>query len=281
VRTCVNKQLYPFPINRDTINKYFNLNLSTERETKDFISKKIIPIKNPKNAEEQILSTLGKELYEDFYKNYTIKQWNTSPRKLAASITARIPIRYNTDDKYFNEKIQAMPSEGYSYLFKNLLKKVEIWKNTDFFKIIDTISYENLIYTGRIDEFFNYKFGKLPYRSLIFTFENYNKNYYQNWVQINYPNDYDYTRIVEIKHATHQKCSNTTIVKEFPSSVGDPFYPILNPENVLLYNKYRKEGEELKNTYFIGRLATYKYLNMDQVVIEALRLFKKLKLKGD
>lgn len=280
IRTCVNNHLYPFPINRDSLNQFFNINLKTEEESKRFINSKIIPIPNPKNAEEQILATLGRELYENFFKNYTIKQWNVSPKKLDASVTARIPIRYNNDDRYFDERIQAIPSEGYSTLFNSLLKSIEIWENTPFKKIEDDIVYDDLIYTGPIDEFFHFKYGNLQYRSLEFVHENYDQEFYQDWVQINFPNDFDYTRIVEIKHATHQKCHNTTIVKEFPRSVGEPFYPIPNQENKEIFQKYWEATKNLKNTYFMGRLGTYRYLNMDQVVGEALNLFEKLKVKG-
>ena len=277
IRTCVNGILYPIPINRDTLNKFFEVNLKSDQEAKDFLNSKKIPINNPKNAEEQVLSTLGKEIYESFFKNYTIKQWDTDPKSLHPSVTGRIPFRYNTDDKYFNDKIQAMPANGYYKLFENLLKGIELRFNTDYFDIRNEISYTNLIYTGPIDLFFNYKYGKLPYRSLKFSHENYSQEFYQDWVQINYPNNFDYTRIVEIKHATGQKCNNTTIVKEFPSNIGEPFYPIPNNENINLYLKYKKEADKLKNTFFIGRLATYQYLNMDEIVGEALDLFESIK----
>ncbi len=279
VRTSVDGNLYPFPINRDTLNQFFNTNLKTEDEAKEFLKTKIVSIKNPGNAEEQILATLGKELYEKFYKNYTKKQWNIAPTKLESSVTARIPVRYNTDDRYFNEEIQAMPLNGYFKLFENLLENIEIWFNTPFNKVKNDLEYKNLIYTGPIDEFFDYKFGKLPYRSLKFVHENYDKEFYQNWVQINYPNDYDYTRIVEIKHATGQNCSNTTIVKEYPSDQGKPFYPIPTKYNLALYKNYEQEALKLKNSYFIGRLATYRYLNMDEVVKNALDLFQMLQKK--
>lgn len=277
IRACVNGILYPIPINRDTLNKFFKVNLKSDQEARDFLNSKKISIDNPKNAEEQVLSTLGKDIYEMFFKNYTIKQWNTDPKNLHPSITSRIPFRYNTDDKYFNDKIQAMPADGYHKIFENLLKGIEIRFNADFFDIRNDISYTNLIYTGPIDLFFNYKYGKLPYRSLKFSHENYDQEYYQEWVQINYPNNFDYTRIVEIKHATGQKCNNTTIVKEFPSNIGEPFYPIPNNENINLYLKYKKEADKLKNTFFIGRLATYQYLNMDEIVGEALDLFESIK----
>ena len=278
VKTCINGKLYPFPINLNTINQFFKINLQTEEEAMNFIKSKRLKISNPKNAEEQVLSTLGKELYDAFFKNYTKKQWNTDPKNLDPSITARIPLRYDTNDKYFNDKIQAMPLNGYFSLFEKMSKGIEIRLNTDFLEVKRDIQYNNLIYTGPIDEFFEFKYGRLPYRSLKFKHENYNKPFYQNWVQINYPNDYDYTRIVEIKHVTGQRSNNTTIVKEYPSDSGDPFYPIPSEKNNESFQKYWGASKKLKNTYFLGRLATYRYLNMDQVVKEALEFVEKIKL---
>jgi UDP-galactopyranose mutase len=275
VRAFVNGKLYPLPINRDTLNLFFGVNLKDEEEAQKFLDEKKEKIEHPKNAEEQILALAGKEIYEAFFKNYTKKQWGMDPEKLDASVTARIPIRTNTDERYFSAKFQAMPREGYHKIFENLLKGVKVLLNTDF-KDLD-VEYDKLIYTGRIDSFFDYKFGKLPYRSLKFIFEDYEKEFYQDYSQINYPNDFEYTRIVEIKHATHQKCPNTTIVKEFPSSTGDPFYPIPSRETKELYLKYKDEAEKLDDVYFIGRLAQYKYINMDQAVKSALDLFEKLR----
>lgn len=277
IRSYVNGKIYTFPINRNTLNEFFGVNLKTDQETEEFLKSKRENIENPKNAEEQILALAGKEIYEAFFKNYTIKQWGIHPKNLDASVTARIPIRINDDDRYLNDKFQAMPKDGYTKLFENLLKGIDIILNTDYKTVIKNISYDKLIYTGPIDEFFDYKYGKLPYRSLKFEFENHNKEFYQDWSQINYPNDYDFTRIVEIKHATGQKTPTTTIVKEYPQSEGDPYYPIPAKENHELYKKYEAEANNLKNFYFIGRLAQYKYLNMDQVVKEALDLFEKIK----
>ena len=212
IRTFVDGEFYPFPINMDTINKFFNINLKSKEEVKKFLKSKSEDIKSPRNAEEQVLATVGMELYEKFFKNYTIKQWNRDPKKLYPSVTARIPLRIDKDDRYFNDKIQAMPLNGYHIMIRNILKDIEVQLNTEFSEIKDDLSYRNLIFTGPIDQFFNYQFGSLPYRSLKFQHEHHYKNYYQKWVQINYPNDFDFTRIVEIKHATGQKCKNTTII---------------------------------------------------------------------
>lgn len=277
IRAYVNGELYPIPINRDTLNKFFNINLKNEEEARKFLDSKRLKIKNPKNAEEQVLALAGKEIYEAFFKNYTKKQWGIDPKKLDASVTARIPIRTNTDDRYVSDKFQAMPRDGYTKIFENLLRGIKVMLKTDFRTIKNKISYDKLIYTGPIDEFFNYKYGRLPYRSLRFKFETYDKEFYQDWSQINYPNTYKFTRIVEIKHVTGQKIPRTTIVKEYPTSRGEPYYPIPTPKNQKLYLRYKKEADKLKNVYFVGRLAQYKYLNMDQVIKEALDLFEKIK----
>lgn len=273
VRIKANNRLYTFPINKTTINEFFGTNLKTTKEVENFINSKREPIKNPKNSKEQILSLIGKEIYETFFKNYTIKQWGIDPIKLEASVTARIPIRTNDDDRYVSDKFQAMPKHGYTKLFENLLKNIKISLNTDLKKINGKIKYKNLIHTGPIDEFFDYQYGKLPYRSLKFKFEHYDKYYYQDWPQINYPNDYKFTRIVEIKHVTGQKISGTTITKEFPCWGKEPFYPVPTKENEEIYKKYAEEASKLNNVHFIGRLAQYKYFNMDQVVKESLDLF--------
>jgi len=277
VRTFVNGKLFPFPINLDTINMFFKTDFKNQEEIKNFLESKRVKIEKPKNAEEQVVSKIGWELYNNFFKNYTIKQWKTDPKNLDPLVTARIPIRYDKNDKYFDASIQAMPRDGYFKLFENMLEGIEILYNTEFKEIKDDLEFDNLIYTGPIDEFFDYKYGKLPYRSLNFKFEHYRKKFYQDWVQINYPNDYEYTRIVEIKHATGQDCNDTTIVKEYPSDNGPPFYPIPSVKNYALYEKYLNESKNFKNFYFIGRLATYRYLNMDQVVKEALNLFNHLR----
>tara|TARA_Y100000310_G_scaffold316318_1_gene367875 strand:- start:10752 stop:11855 length:1104 start_codon:yes stop_codon:yes gene_type:complete len=279
IKSSINNELYPIPINRNTLNLFFNINLETEEQVREFLDSKKENIQNPKNAEEQVLANAGREIYNAFFKNYTIKQWQTDPKNLDASITSRISIRTNDDDRLFDYNLQAMPKEGYFKIFKNMLKNIKILLNTDFKNIKNFVEYDKLIFTGPIDSFFDYKFGKLPYRSLKFIRENYNKEFFQPTAQINYPNEFEYTRIVEIKHATKQKCFNTTIVKEFPSQQGDPFYPILNNKNQELYLKYKQEADKLDNIYFIGRLAQYKYLDMDQVINGALELFEKIKTK--
>jgi len=276
VRVNIKGRLYTFPINIDTINEYFGLHLKTEEEMRRFLETKRVKIEHPKNAEEQIISQIGIELYEAFFKNYTKKQWGKAPNELDASVTKRIPIRYTHNDDYVTEKFQAMPKEGYHKLFENILKGIRVELKTDYRCVKDDIKYKKLIWTGPIDEFFNYKYGELEYRGLRFEIERYKVEYYQKWGQINYPDEYDYTRVVEIKHVTGQKISETSIVKEYPSWNAGEFYPVPTKENQQRYLKYYEEGKKLKNVYFIGRLAEYKYLNMDCVIKRALKLFKEI-----
>jgi UDP-galactopyranose mutase len=281
VKSVVKKKIYSFPINLDTLEKFFNIKLKTKKDAIDLLRKKIIKIKNPSNSEELILSKLGKEIYENFYKNYTIKQWGISPKKLDKSIAGRVPIRFDRNPYYVKEKLRFMPKNGFTNLFKNMTKnkKISIHLKTDYFKIKDVIKPNFFtIYTGTPDRFFDFKYGKLDWRSLKFKFETHKKNFIQDYVQYNYPNDYKFTRKVEIKHVTKQKSKYTVISKEFPTNKGDPYYPILNNKNLKIFKKYEKlmNFESKNNIFFEGRLARYKYFNTDEVIENALELFKKL-----
>ena len=284
VKSVINDELYPIPINRDTLEKFFNIKFKSKLDIISFLNKKKIKIKNPKNAEEQILSSLGKEIYDAFYKNYTIKQWGTHPTKLSKSITGRLPIRYDRNPYYVKEKLRFMPKNGFTKMFENMLdnKNIDVSLNTDFFKIRNSLTYKKLmIYTGEPDRFFNFKYGKLKWRSLKFKFRNFKKEFIQNCVQYNFPNDYDFTRSVEIKHVTKQKSNYTVISKEFPTSKGEPYYPFLDKANLNKYKKYENLiNKAVKNDiYFEGRLAKFKYFNTDEVIENALELFKKIKKK--
>lgn len=275
ILTCVDGQLLPLPINLDTVNKLYGMNLSSF-ELEQFFEKVRVPVQDIKTSEDVIISQVGRELYEKFFKNYTIKQWGLDPSELDASVCARIPIRTNRDARYFTDKYQAMPKHGYARMFRKLIRhpNIHLLLKTQYKEIVDLIPFKKLIYTGPIDEFFDYKFGRLPYRSLRFEFETLDQEWHQLVSQVNYPNDYDFTRIVEIKHATGQIHPKTTVVKEYPLAEGDPYYPVPSEENRRLYDLYKTEANKLQNTYFIGRLAGYKYLNMDQVVDLALELFQ-------
>ena len=284
VQSFVDKKLYPFPINLNTLEKFFNIKFKSKKEAIDFIKKKQIKNKSLNNSEDFILSKLGTEIYEKFYKNYTIKQWGVSPKKLSSTVAGRVPIRYDRNPYYVKEKLKFMPKQGFTLMFKKMItsKKIKLSLNTDFFKIRKQIKYNKfLIYTGTPDKFFDYKYGKLDWRSLAFKFETYKKNLIQNSVQYNFPNDFKFTRKVEIKHVTRQKIPFTVISKEFPKSKGEPYYPIINKNNLNKFSKYEKLIKKIKNknVFFEGRLAQYKYFNTDEVIERALNLFKILKKK--
>jgi UDP-galactopyranose mutase len=280
VLASVDGQLVPIPINLNTINQLYGLNLCSEKVEQFFIQR-AEKVEKVKTSEDVVVSKVGKELYEKFFRNYTKKQWDLDPSELDASVAARIPVRTNRDNRYFTDAYQMMPLHGYTKMFENMLShpNIKVMLNTDYREIADIIPYKNLIYTGPIDEYFNYCYGKLPYRSLNFKFETYDVERFQNTGTINYPNEYAYTRITEFKYLTGQQHRKTTIVYEYPTAEGDPYYPIPRLENAEIYRKYEALAATMTNTYFTGRLATYKYYNMDQVVAQSLTLFKKLAQK--
>lgn len=277
VLASVDGMLVPIPINLDTINKLYGLQLSSS-ELEAFLNAKVEKRDRIISSEDAVVSKVGKELYEKFFKGYTIKQWGIDPSDLDASVAARIPTRYNRDDRYFTDVFQAMPAKGYTSMFSKMLEhpNIHILLNADYKDIEDAVFYKKMIYTGPIDYYFNYCFGKLPYRSLAFKFETFDKNTFQKTGTVNYPNEHPFTRITEFKYLTGQVHSKTSVVYEFPQSEGDPYYPIPRSENALLYKKYQELAKESKDVYFVGRLATYKYYNMDQVVAQALTMFKKI-----
>jgi UDP-galactopyranose mutase len=278
VRSAINMVQYPFPINRDTINQLYNKNY-TEQEVSDFFEQVRIVVEHPRTSEEVVLNSVGRDLYEKFFLNYTKKQWGLDPSKLKAGVAARIPVRTNTDDRYFTDKFQAMPLDGYTKMFEKMLDhpNITIKLNTDFFEVKDQFSKHHIVYTGPIDAFYQYRFGKLPYRSLKFEHIHLcNLDHYQSVGTVNYPNDFDYTRITEFKHITGQIHSGTSIVKEYPQAEGDPYYPIPTECNEALYKKYEELAKQETNVTFVGRLAQYKYYNMDQVVGAALVASEKI-----
>jgi UDP-galactopyranose mutase len=277
VLASVDGQLVPIPINLDTINKLYNLNLSSA-DVENFFAERAEKVDRVKTSEDVVVSKVGRELYEKFFRGYTRKMWDLDPSELDASVTARVPTRTNRDDRYFTDTYQAMPLYGYTHMFQNMLshKNIKIMLNADYKDIIDIIPHKNLIFTGPVDEYFNYCYGKLPYRSLEFKFETIDKEVFQPTGTVNYPNEQLYTRITDFKYLTGQAHSKTAVVYEFPKAEGDPYYPVPRPENAELYKKYQQLASTMKNTYFVGRLATYKYYNMDQVVAQALTTFKKI-----
>ena len=300
-----------FPINLNTFEQFLG-RPSTTAEMEAWLAAHRVHIENPSNSEEVIVSQVGRELYELFFEGYTLKQWRRHPRELDASVCGRIPVRTNRDDRYLREDFQALPAAGYSRLFENLLAscrdRVRVLLNTDFREILPHVTFGHLVYTGAIDEFYGYAYGRLPYRSLRFEAESFDPaqlasrlpiagkpGFWQPAMQVNYPNEEAFTRIVEIKHATGQLCENSTIVREFPEDFGpgrEPYYPIPAPDSAAAYRKYKERAEAgdlphdvaascttppgRPRASFIGRLATYRYYNMDQVVGMALAEFERL-----
>jgi UDP-galactopyranose mutase len=280
VLASVDGQLVPIPINLDTINKLYGLNLTsfqleeffaTVAETKEYI----------RTSEDVVVSKVGRELYEKFFRNYTRKQWDIDPSELDKSVTARVPTRTNRDDRYFTDTYQAMPLHGYTRMFEKMLShpNIKIMLNTDYREIQNVIPYREMIYTGPVDLFFDYRYGKLPYRSLEFKHETINAPLHQAAPVVNYPNEHLYTRVTEFKYLTGQEHAKTSIVYEYPRAEGDPYYPVPRPENAELYKKYKALADATPGVHFVGRLATYKYYNMDQVVAQALTIYNQLTTK--
>lgn len=269
----------PFPVNLDTVNVLFGLDLTTEGlEAYLESARKKADIKSIKNGRDMAISRVGEELYEKFFKNYTKKQWDLWPEELAPEVTARIPVRLNQDPRYFTDKYQGLPLNGYTPMFERMLDRagIDVVLNTDYKKLLDETKFNQLIYTGPIDYFFDYSHGHLPYRSLRFELETLQKEWYQKAGTVNYPNDYEFTRITEFKHMTGQSHPYTTIMREYPVSDGDPYYPIPREENQRLFSEYEKEIRKLKSARFVGRLAEYRYYNMDAVVDRALTVFEEV-----
>ncbi len=273
----VDGKLVPIPINLDTVNKLYDLNL-TEDTLEDFFSARAEKKEHIRTSEDVVVARVGRELYEKMFRGYTRKQWGLDPSELDASVTARIPVRTNRDDRYFTDTFQAMPLFGYTRMFENMLDhpNIKIMLNTDYRDIEREIAFKEMVYSGPVDEFFGCRFGKLPYRSLEFKHEVHDREYFQTAPVVNYPQEHAYTRITEFKYLTGQQHQKTAIVFEFPRSEGDPYYPVPRPENAVLYKQYEALAQSTPKVHFVGRLATYKYYNMDQVVAQALTVVAKL-----
>jgi len=276
VLASVDGQLLPMPINLDTVNRLYGMSL-TALELPAFFEK--AAEKRPiKTAEDVVLSSVGRDLYEKFFRGYTRKQWGMDPSELDASVTARVPTRASRDDRYFTDTYQAMPKHGYTRMFERMLNhpNIKLLLNADYREVIKEIPCDRMIYTGPVDAFFDHRLGRLPYRSLEFYHETRQTRRFQAVGTVNYPNEHPYTRITEFKHLTGQESESTSLVYEIPRAEGDPYYPVPRRENNELYQRYKELADAEQRVHFVGRLATYKYYNMDQVVGQALAVFKRI-----
>ncbi|MBD1933565.1 MULTISPECIES: UDP-galactopyranose mutase [Cyanophyceae] len=280
VLASVDGQLVPIPINLDTVNKLYGLNL-TSFQLEEFFASVAEKKEYIRTSEDVVVSKVGRELYEKFFRGYTRKQWDLDPSELDKSVTARVPTRTNRDDRYFTDTYQAMPLHGYTRMFEKMLShpNIKIMLNTDYREIQQIMPYREMIYTGPVDAYFDFRYGKLPYRSLEFKHETLNQPNYQPTGTVNYPNEQLYTRITEFKYLTGQEHPKTSLVYEYPRAEGDPYYPVPRPENAEVYKKYKELADATPGVHFVGRLATYKYYNMDQVVAQALSIHEKISTK--
>lgn len=276
VLASVDGRLVPIPINLDTINQLYGLSLNSF-QMEEFLASRAEARPTIATSEDVVVSKVGRELYEKFFRGYSRKQWGLDPSELDAQVTARVPTRTNRDDRYFTDVYQAMPKHGFTRMFANMLDhpNIHLLLNTDYRDVKDILPYREMIYTGPIDEFFSFEFGKLPYRCLEFKHETLNQPQFQPVAVVNYPNDYEFTRVTEFKHLTGQEHPKTSIVYEFPCAQGDPYYPIPRGENATVYQQYQALAQQ-SGVQFVGRLATYKYYNMDQVVAQALTLYARI-----
>ncbi len=277
VLASVDGQLLPIPINLDTVNRMYGTSY-TSSELEEFFKSVAEPVEHVRTSEDVIVCKVGRELYEKFFRNYTRKQWGLDPSELDATVTSRVPVRTNQDDRYFTDTYQVMPLQGYTRMFERMLThpNIKILLNAHYREVENEIPHREVIFTGPVDEFFDYRFGRLPYRSLDFKFETRDVPVAQPGPVINYPNEHAYTRVTEFKYLTGQEHAKTTLVYEFSKADGDPYYPVPQPQNAALYRKYQDLAELTRGVHFLGRLGTYKYYNMDQVVAQALTLHAKL-----
>jgi UDP-galactopyranose mutase len=277
VQAHVDGKLLPVPINLDTVNRLYGLDLTSEQLVEHF-AKVAEPRAGIRNSEDVVVSKVGRHLYDKLIRNYTRKQWGLDCSELDPSVLARLPVRTDRDDRYFTDKHQCMPLHGFTRLFERMLDhpRIHLLLQTDYRDVLGAIPFREMVYTGPIDAFFDYRFGKLPYRSLEFRHETLATARHQPVAVVNYPNEHDYTRVTEFKHLTGQVHPRTSIVYEYPRADGDPYYPIPRPENAEKYRKYQALCETTRGVHFVGRLATYRYYNMDQVVGQALAQYARI-----
>lgn len=274
----VDGQALPIPINRTTINSLYGLQLD-EAGVAAYLEQVREPREPIRTSEDVVLNSVGRDLCDKFFRGYTRKQWGLDLSELAGGVAARIPTRTNDDDRYFTDRFQAMPADGYTAMFERMLDhpNIEVRTGVTYDEIGAQIDRRTTVFTGPVDEFYGHRFGKLPYRSLRFEHDHLSGVAQMQPVgTVNYPNDHAYTRITEFKHLTGQSHSGTSIVREYPTAEGDPYYPIPNPANEALFKRYEALADAESEVVFIGRLAQYRYYNMDQVVASALALSQRL-----
>ncbi len=274
----VDDMLVPVPINQTTINRLYGLDLDEEGVAR-FLAQRAEPVAQIRTSRDVVINQIGQELYEKFFQGYTRKQWGLDPSQLDKSVTSRVPTRTDADDRYFRDKFQQMPLHGYTRMFERMIDhpRIRLMLNTDFREVRESLPCGHLIYSGPVDEYFDFCYGKLPYRSLSFRHETLPQEKFQAAAVVNYPSPkVPYTRITEYKQLTGQVHPHTSISYEFPTDEGDPYYPVPTPENAALYKRYEALAERTRGVTFVGRLGTYRYYNMDQVVAQSLALFERI-----
>ncbi|AOB33671.1 UDP-galactopyranose mutase [Bordetella sp. H567] len=278
VLSDVGGMLVPMPINLTTLSMLYGQDFSSE-SAQTFLAARAETDRPIRTAEDMVLSQVGRDLYERFFRGYTRKQWGLDPSQLDKSVTARVPARTSDDDRYFTDRFQAMPDQGYTRMFERMLDhpNIDVCVGTDYRELRGAVPARRLVYTGPIDEYFDHCYGPLPYRSLIFRHVTFDKEQFQPVGVVNYPaEDTPYTRITEYKHLTGQRHPKTSVTYEYPSAEGDPYYPVPRAENAALYRRYQALADERPHVLFVGRLATYRYYNMDQVVGQALATYARI-----
>lgn len=274
----------PMPINRTTLNLMYGLDLQTDEQAAAFLASRAEPVDTIRTSADVVISAVGRELYETFFQGYTRKQWGMDPSELDKSVTARVPTRTNTDDRYFTDSFQAMPAEGFTRMFERMLDhpNIDLLLGVDYLEVREAYPHDHLVFTGPIDEYFGHRYGRLPYRSLRFEHRTVDRPQFQEVAVVNYPSEaVPHTRVTEYKHLTGQQAPRTSITYEYPSSEGDPYYPIPREENQALFKRYEALALAEPGVTFVGRLATYRYYNMDQVVGQALASYRRIAEKLD
>jgi UDP-galactopyranose mutase len=280
VLASVAGRFLPLPINRDTLNGLYGLGLETDDDAAAHLAGLAEDVGVARTSEDAVVAAVGRELYELFFRGYTKKQWALDPSELDASVCARIPVRTNRDDRYFTDSFQAMPADGYTALFERMLDhpRIGVELGTSFTELRERLAYRLLVWTGPIDEYFDRCCGALPYRSLRFEQVTHaSERPLQPVAQVNYPDErVPFTRVTEMRHLTAQQHDRTTLVYEYPTSEGEPYYPIPRPESRALYKRYQALADAERDVVFAGRLARYQYLNMDQVVAQSLATYDRI-----